>query len=65
MTKLNFPEDNIRKASHEAQVFPAPPTAGEDSGRKRVSVLVSGAPVAFSLVLMGKKNRNLAMFTTM
>lgn len=62
---LNFPEDNIKKAFHKAWVFPVPPTAGEDSGRKRVSVLIPGASVAFSLVLMGKKNRKLTMFTTM
>lgn len=64
VTKLKFPEDNIRRAFHEVQVFPALPTA-EDSGRKRVRVLVPGASVAFSLVLIGKKNRKLAMFTTM
>lgn len=41
VTKLSFPEDNIRKAFHEVQVFPALPTAGEDSGRKRVKCACS------------------------
>lgn len=63
MTKLNFPEDNIRKAFHEAWVLPAPPTAVEDSGRKRVSVLIPGASAGFLPGTHGK-NRKLAMFTT-
>lgn len=48
MTKLNFQEHSITKAFHEAWVFPAPPTAGEGSGRKRVPVCLFLEPQQLS-----------------